>query len=196
MKKITEYRNIVFDMGGVLVDYTADNATWHFTDDPEIVRVPLSSKIQVRSDPHFPDAMVAAFDYIVAFGVIGLAGVTRKIKNRAVAASLGAVIACILRFFCHFFSGVFVWAKGMEVWDEAPSFIGQRMLEKDVVPYTYSLIYNGGYMFPELILTVLGSAILCTVIFEAFKIDVNATSAKKLKATAEENLAEETKTEE
>ena len=141
-------------------------------------------------------AMVAAFDYIVAFGVIGLAGVTRKIKNRAVAASLGAVIACILRFFCHFFSGVFVWAKGMEVWDEAPSFIGQRMLEKDVVPYTYSLIYNGGYMFPELILTVLGSAILCTVIFEAFKIDVNATSAKKLKATAEENLAEETKTEE
>ncbi len=25
-------------MGGVLVDYTADNATWHFTDDPEIVR--------------------------------------------------------------------------------------------------------------------------------------------------------------
>ena len=38
MKKITEYKNIVFDMGGVLVDYTADNATWHFTDDPEIVR--------------------------------------------------------------------------------------------------------------------------------------------------------------
>ena len=25
-------------MGGVLVDYTADNATWHYTDDPEIVR--------------------------------------------------------------------------------------------------------------------------------------------------------------
>ena len=38
MKRVTEYRNIVFDMGGVLVDYTADNATWHFTDDPEIVR--------------------------------------------------------------------------------------------------------------------------------------------------------------
>lgn len=28
----------MFDMGGVLVDYTADNATWHYTDDPEIVR--------------------------------------------------------------------------------------------------------------------------------------------------------------
>ena len=38
MRNVKEYRNIVFDMGGVLVDYTADNATWHYTDDPEIVR--------------------------------------------------------------------------------------------------------------------------------------------------------------
>ena len=38
MRNIKEYRNIVFDMGGVLVDYTADNATWQFTDDSEIVR--------------------------------------------------------------------------------------------------------------------------------------------------------------
>ena len=38
VKPIKEYGNIVFDMGGVLVDYTADNATWHFTDDPDIVR--------------------------------------------------------------------------------------------------------------------------------------------------------------
>ena len=38
MKPIKEYKNIVFDMGGVLVDYTADNATWHYTDDPGIVQ--------------------------------------------------------------------------------------------------------------------------------------------------------------
>ena len=38
MRSAKEYKNIVFDMGGVLVDYTPDNATWHFTDDPEIVR--------------------------------------------------------------------------------------------------------------------------------------------------------------
>ena len=134
-------------------------------------------------------AMVAAFDYIVAFGVIGFAGVTRKIRNRAVAASLGAVIACILRFFCHFFSGITVW-KALE-WNDAPAFISERMLQPDLVPYTYSLMYNGGYMFPELILTAIGSAILCTIVFEAFKIDVNAMSTKKLKATADANLSEE-----
>ena len=38
MRNAKDYRNIVFDMGGVLVNYTADNATWHFTDDPDIVR--------------------------------------------------------------------------------------------------------------------------------------------------------------
>ncbi|MCR5834722.1 MAG: HAD family phosphatase [Selenomonadaceae bacterium] len=38
MKNITDYKNIVFDMGGVLVDYTADNATRHFTDDEQIIR--------------------------------------------------------------------------------------------------------------------------------------------------------------
>ena len=38
MKKITEYKSIVFDMGGVLVDYTADNATKHFTDDEDIIK--------------------------------------------------------------------------------------------------------------------------------------------------------------
>ena len=141
-------------------------------------------------------AIVATMDYLVAFGVIGFAGVTRKIKNRAVAASLGSVIACILRFFCHFISGITVW-KALE-WNDAPAFISERMLQPDVVPYTYSLMYNGGYMFPELILTTIGSAILCTIVFEAFKINVNAPSTKKLKATAEENqaAAEEAKTEE
>lgn len=38
MRRATEYKNIVFDMGGVLVDYTADNATRHFTDDPDIIK--------------------------------------------------------------------------------------------------------------------------------------------------------------
>ena len=38
MKNTADYKNIVFDMGGVLVDYTADNATRHFTDDESIIK--------------------------------------------------------------------------------------------------------------------------------------------------------------
>ena len=132
-------------------------------------------------------AMIFFFDYLIAFGVIGFSGVTRKIKNRAVAASLGSIIGCFLRFLCHFISGITVW-KSLS-WDDAPAFITPRMLEADMVPYTYSLFYNGGYMFPEMILTAVGSAILCTFVFEAFKIDINASRTNKLKATAAENLS-------
>ena len=38
MKKATDYRNIVFDLGGVLAEYNPDNVTWHLTNDREIVR--------------------------------------------------------------------------------------------------------------------------------------------------------------
>ena len=46
-------------------------------------------------------------------------------------------------------------------------------------------------MFPELILTAIGSAILCTIVFEVFKIDVNATKKLKAKAAEEEKKTEE-----
>lgn len=46
---------------------------------------------------------------------------------------MGALLASVLRFLCHFLSGITVWAgfaDGMPVW-------------------LYSLIYNGLYMLPE-----------------------------------------------
>ena len=48
--------------------------------------------------------VVFLFDYVLAFAVIGLAGLTRKIRNRPVAAGLGALIGCVARFVCHFVS--------------------------------------------------------------------------------------------
>jgi putative hydrolase of the HAD superfamily len=35
---MSDYKNIVFDMGKVLLDYEADRVTRHFTDDPAIIR--------------------------------------------------------------------------------------------------------------------------------------------------------------
>lgn len=81
-------------------------------------------------------------DYIVAFSVLGLGGMfKRAIKNQALSlASAGAVVS-VLRFVCHFISGVTIW-KGYA--EETPVVI-------------YSLTYNGGYMLPELIITVIGA---------------------------------------
>ena len=88
--------------------------------------------------------MILFFDYLIAFGVIGLGGVFRGIKNQAVGLALGALLASVLRFLCHFLSGITVWAgfaDGMPVW-------------------LYSLIYNGLYMLPEFGILIAGAIIL------------------------------------
>ena len=81
-------------------------------------------------------------DYIVAFGVLGLGGMFKnKIRNQSVALALGSVVVSLIRFLCHFISGVTIWssyAEGTSVW-------------------AYSLTYNASYMLPELIITAIGA---------------------------------------
>lgn len=122
-------------------------------------------------------AMVFLFDYVLAFSMMGLSAVTRKIQSRSVAAGLGALLGCLLRFLCHFISGCTVWREYAQGW-EAPAFISDGLLSPALLPYTYSFTYNCIYMVPETILTVIGSAIFCTILFEVMKIDVNAKLEK------------------
>lgn len=86
---------------------------------------------------------VAFADYLIAFGSLGLGGMfkSRFGGKQATELALGGAVVCIIRFICHFVSGVTVWAgycpEGMAVaW--------------------YSFIYNGAYMTIELVLTVVG----------------------------------------
>lgn len=132
--------------------------------------------------------IIFLFDYVLAYAMIGFSGITRKIKSTPVAAALGAFIGCMLRYACHIVSGLTVWGTYAESW-EAPVFVSSDLLTPELLPYTYSVVYNGLYMIPDTIITMIGAAILCTIVFEIFKVDVNAASSKKLKATAEENLA-------
>ena len=88
-------------------------------------------------------------DYFVAFGVMGLSGMFKgKLHNATLELALGAGVACVLRFVCHFISGVTIWA------DYAGGFASV---------WLYSLTYNGGYMLPELIITVIGCVIISRI---------------------------------
>ncbi len=92
-----------------------------------------------------PVAVVAtfAFDYILAYLVLGICGVFRKKGVWGIVA--GVALGTFLRFLCHFGTGVFIfdiWCEWENVW-------------------LYSLCYNGGYMLPEIILTCVGTALLC-----------------------------------
>ncbi len=82
------------------------------------------------------------FDYLVAYSVLGLAGIFRK--KGVVGIVGGIIIALVLRFISHFISGCIffdIWSP----WDN---------------PYIYSICYNGLYMLPELILTLVAVIIL------------------------------------
>lgn len=97
-------------------------------------------------------------DYILAFTVLGLAGMFRgKIKNDAVAFTLGSFVSMMLRYFCSFLSAWVLWASFNETADMqgfiATFFPALGNLSGTALAVVYSLVYNGSYMIPEIILT-------------------------------------------
>lgn len=99
-----------------------------------------------------PEIFVGAvfLDYILAFTVIGLAGIFRKKGNAGIC--LGTALAVALRFVSHFLSGFILWTNLDKFIAFGKSWINH--------PVLYSLCYNGTYMLPELIITVLGVVLL------------------------------------
>lgn len=87
-------------------------------------------------------------DYIGAFTVLGIAGIFRT-KGFSGWIS-GISLAVVLRFLFHFLSGVVIWGSFGELW---PAFYTENT-------WLYSFVYNGCYMLPELIFTVIGAVIL------------------------------------
>lgn len=91
------------------------------------------------------------FDYIVPFTVLGFAGCFKKFKPAKfpeAGALLGIMLVIFIRFCCHYITGVLIWKQ----W--APE--GQS-------PFIYSLIYNGTYLLPEMILTTVAAGILVRI---------------------------------
>lgn len=87
------------------------------------------------------------FDYVVAFTVLGLAGVLRN-KGR-VGFCIGCGIALVLRYLSSVLSGAVVWQSVGKV-------IGLTFENT----WLFSLVYNGAYMVPEIILTMAAALML------------------------------------
>lgn len=100
-----------------------------------------------------PTMLIACIllDYILAFTVLGFAGMLRK---KGVGGWLfGITFAIILRFACHFASGVIIWKSYGALW-------GGFFTENSVL---YSLCYNGAYMLPELLSTMFVAILLFAI---------------------------------
>lgn len=92
-------------------------------------------------------------DYILAYTVLGLAGIFRK---KGYLGMLGGIaLVCALRFVVHFLAGIILWAN----FEQFEAF-GQVIQDS---PALYSICYNGVYMLPETLLTVGVAAILLKI---------------------------------
>ncbi|MBQ8332046.1 MAG: energy-coupled thiamine transporter ThiT [Clostridia bacterium] len=89
-------------------------------------------------------------DYVLAFTVLGLAGVFRR---KGTAGMVGGVaLVCGLRFLVHFLAGIILWANLEQFVAFGKEWVGR--------PVLYSLCYNGIYMLPETVLTVAAATLL------------------------------------
>lgn len=90
--------------------------------------------------------LVVLLDYIFAFGVLGLSGIFYNLMGKKYfAIPISAFIVTSLRYLCHIVSGILIWGVYAEE--------GQSIL-------AYSVIYNGTYMIPEIIISTIVTAIV------------------------------------
>ena len=84
--------------------------------------------------------LVILLDYVIAFSALGLANLFKKpFGDKKVLGSVVATLAVVfIRFFCHFISGIVIWAP------YAPEGMGAAL---------YSFLYNGSVMIGEMITT-------------------------------------------
>jgi thiamine transporter len=113
--------------------------------------------------------IMCALDYVVAFTVLGLGGIFRnRIKNPGLSLMLGSVVALGARFAAHIASGYILfagWAEWFFTQEGFPAW-GAGLVESlspEVLGLTYSVVYNGMYMVPEMIFTAVAALLLARV---------------------------------
>lgn len=109
---------------------------------------------------------VVAIDYLLAYTVIGVGGIFRnRVKNKTVAIILGVIVALLMRYICHIISGAIFYGAWAEWFFSQEGFyaIGAKILDTfsgKGLALVYSIVYNGLYMIPEIIITsVAGAAV-------------------------------------
>ena len=108
-------------------------------------------------------------DYLLAFTVLGLGGCLRnRVKNPGAALMGGSLIALSARFVCHILSGYILFAGYAEWFFTQEGFPawGSTLVETlspQALGWVYSIVYNGMYMIPEILLTAAAALLVAKV---------------------------------
>ena len=110
--------------------------------------------------------IMCALDYLAAFTVLGLGGIFRdRITRPGMALCCGSILALSVRYVCHIASGYILfsgWAEWFFTQEGFPAWGASlvEILSPGMLGFVYSLVYNGMYMVPEIILTAFVSVFL------------------------------------
>jgi len=120
--------------------------------------------------------MICFIDYIGAFTCLGFSGIFKnKLKNSSVEIVLGAFVACTLRYAMHTISGIIFFGSWAEWFFADSTGLSQIAAFKGFCEYVmnsfsgvglstvYSLIYNGAYMIPETLITLIAAPVVLKI---------------------------------
>lgn len=124
---------------------------------------------------------VCLIDYVLAYTALGLGGIFKgKIKNDVLAICLGSVVALLVRYIFHIISGaIFFGAWADWFFGDATSGLAQIPAFKNFCDWVlssfsgnglslfYSVVYNGAYMLPEIIITAIVTPVIYKVVKKA-----------------------------
>jgi len=113
--------------------------------------------------------LMMCLDYVLAFTVLGFAGIFRgKFKSDALSFIFGILFAIFLRLLFHALSGYILFSAYAEWFFSQDGFaVGQMILSKfqgTSLFIIYTFCYNGSFLVPEAILSVIGGSVLLRVL--------------------------------
>lgn len=110
--------------------------------------------------------LMFVFDYILAYTVLGFSALYKKaIKNNSVSLALGAFTVLLFRYVCHIVSGYILFGAWAEWFFTQEGFYSwgatiMNTFSGNALSLVYSIIYNGFYMIPEIIITTIVATVI------------------------------------
>jgi thiamine transporter len=107
--------------------------------------------------------IMCLMDYFLAFTALGLGGCLRnRVEKPGLGLMLGSIVALSARYLAHILSG-YILFSGWAVWfftqDGFPAWGADlaQALSPEALGWVYSVIYNGFFMIPEIVLTAIAA---------------------------------------
>jgi thiamine transporter len=113
--------------------------------------------------------VMVILDYLVAYTLLGLGGIFRnKIKKAGVSLMCGGIVALSCRYLAHVVSGYILfagWAEWFFTQEGFPAW-GAKLVESvspGLLGLLYSIVYNGMYMLPEIVITSVAALLVARI---------------------------------